>query len=85
VCDSDDQACRNEPGSYSCVNPDGSIAKPFLPRRDEGSHIIFLIHFSLYIAVSVAHSSVIKLVFVYSDFQQILIETLVSCLVHQLT
>jgi len=53
VCDSDDQACRNEPGSYSCVNPDGSIAKPFLSRRDEGSHVIFLIHFSIYIAVSV--------------------------------
>lgn len=53
MCDSDDQACRNEPGSYSCVNPDGSVAKPFLPRRDEGSHVIFLIHFSIYIAVSV--------------------------------
>lgn len=54
MCDSDDQACRNEPGSYSCVNPDGSVEKPFLPRRDEGRHIIVIIHFSLYIAVSVA-------------------------------
>ena len=53
MCDSDDQACRNEPGSYSCVNPDGSLAKPFLSRRDEGSHVNFLINFSLYIAVSV--------------------------------
>lgn len=35
MCDSDDQACRNEPGSYSCVNPDGSVAKPLLPETDE--------------------------------------------------
>lgn len=80
MCDSDDQACRNEPGSYSCINPDGSVAKPFLPRRGEGSHVIFLVHFSLYIAVK-SCSSVIKHVFVYSNFQK----TLVSCFVHQLT
>ena len=54
MCDSDDQACRNEPGSYSCVNPDGSVAKPFLSRRVEGRYVIFLINFSLYIALSVA-------------------------------
>lgn len=53
MCDSDDQACRNEPGSYSCVNPDGSVAKPFLSETDKGSHVIYLIHFSCYILLSV--------------------------------
>ncbi|XP_021928594.1 fibulin-1 isoform X7 [Zootermopsis nevadensis] len=33
-CDSEDQACRNEPGSYLCINPDGSVAKP-LPRETD--------------------------------------------------
>ncbi|XP_069694529.1 fibrillin-2 isoform X2 [Periplaneta americana] len=28
TCASDEQVCHNEPGSYSCVNPDGSVAKP---------------------------------------------------------
>jgi hypothetical protein len=30
-CDSEDQTCRNEPGKYSCVNPDGSVANPSPP------------------------------------------------------
>lgn len=49
MCDSDDQACHNEPGSYSCVNPDGSVAKPFFRETDKGNHFILLIYFSSYI------------------------------------